>query len=96
MVALANLGGAVEPVIGQGRWCLKRSLVLLAVSALLLAASSVPAFAARPDGFYVECENGTVLLIGEPSQTGRAFGQLNSSIAKTGSRGCQKGTITLI
>ena len=73
---------------------MKRILVLLSVVALMvvmLAMSVAPAFAARPSGFFVECENASVFLLGEPSQSGRAFGQINSSIAQSGSQGCERG-----
>ncbi len=77
---------------------MRRTLMLLTVVALMvvmLAMSVAPAFAARPSGFFVECENASVFILGEPSQTGGAFGQVNSSIAQSGSGGCERGPFRL-
>jgi hypothetical protein len=76
----------------------KRILVLLSVVALMvvmLAMSVAPAFAARPSGFFVECDSGSVFILGEPSQTGGVFGQVNSSIAQDGSGRCERGPFRL-
>jgi hypothetical protein len=74
----------------------RRLLVMLSVTALLVAASAVPAFAAKPSGFFVECEDGaSVFILGEPSEVGGAFGQINSAIAQGDSQGCERGPFRL-